>query len=273
MSIKTGEVFAFYVEQRKQYGMIQVLEKSKIGGYNVRVFYHLFDNFDSATINAVVKSNDFYYIKDFYQFDLTRSGKRVGRYMIPETVITPRLTRESDRKQNGALHWYVMDDTGVVETFTEFDNRLIPLSPAAAWGIQYIKQRWIEGFTLANWHELAEKWYEEYLKAYEPHKFLKKEMESIIERWKRTDRVPKEAFELLDVLLSTFTQQICKNKADSYAVEQKIQVLVEGLNAWNSQYHFIETEESEIILEYICDTLETYGCSYDFDLIDAYRQW
>ena len=39
MSVKSGDLFIFQVNDK--YGVIQVIEKSKISGYNVRVFCDL----------------------------------------------------------------------------------------------------------------------------------------------------------------------------------------------------------------------------------------
>ena len=273
MKIKSGEVFTFYIKQKKQYGIIQVLEKGKAGGYNVRVFYHLFNDANEMTINAVVCTCDYYYIKNFYPADLVRTGKSAGCFIIPKSVCTPTIMRASERKANGALYWYVMNDTGVIETFREFNDRLIPLSPANTWGIQYIKLRWLDGFTLANWHLLEEKWYNEYLKTHEPHRFLKKEKELLLREWKKTGRLSTDAFEKLDFLLSDFTKQIFENKKNSLVVEQKTEELIENLNLWNIEYQFLETEESAALVEYICDVLKSYDCSYDIDMIDRSRQW
>ena len=168
MVFRPGTVFVFYIEQENKYGIIQILHWGK-AGYNIRVFYKLIDNPERKAIDSAVKTTDFYYIKDFYPFDLL-NGKKVGHFAIPEFVSVPKYTRNCERKLNGELWWYVMEDSGNVKTYKMFDEKLKSLSPAASWGIQYIKKRWIEGFTLDNWHELEEKWYQDYIKNYEPHK-------------------------------------------------------------------------------------------------------
>lgn len=37
-NIKSGEVFAYFIEEKQQYGIIQVFGKTKLGYYNIRVF-------------------------------------------------------------------------------------------------------------------------------------------------------------------------------------------------------------------------------------------
>ena len=100
-----------------------------------------------------------------------------------------------------------MGDSGNVKIYKTFDEKLKPLSPGAAWGIQYIKKRWIEGFTLEHWHELEEKWYREYLKVYEPHKLLKARKENIIKCFVEKN-IPQAALEKLDALLSDFEMYV-----------------------------------------------------------------
>lgn len=273
MRIKFGEVFAFYVEQKKQYGIIQVLGKGKINGYDVRVLYYLIDNIDDVTIKNAIQTIDFYYIKNFHTNDLLTLGKRLGCFAIPEFVAIPRCMRESERKPNGDLYWYVMEDLKVTKTFKKFNDVLKPLSPAVSWGIQYIIKRWLEEFTLDNWHELEEKWYNEYLKVQEPHKFFIRKKEAIIKQFKKSGNISQEALKKLDILFSDFAKKLLANKEDSLQVNQIVKTLVFELNIWNSLHNFIDTEESEIIIEYISTLLEIYDCAYALDVMDAFRDW
>lgn len=273
MRIKFGEVFAFLVEQKNQYGIIQVLGNGKISGYDVRVLYYLTNNIDEMTIANAIQATDFYYIKNFHANDLLKSGKRLGCFAIPEFVAIPRYMRESERKPNGDLYWHVMEDLKVVKTFKEFNYALKPLSPAVSWGIQYITQRWLEEFTLDNWHELEEKWYREYLKAYAPQKFSKIKKEDIIKQLKKKGNVPQETLIKLDTLLSCFAEKLLVNKEDSLQVNQMVKTLVFEINILNSLHNFIDTEESEIIIEYITILLENYGFTNALDVIDEFREW
>ncbi len=272
MRIKYGEVFAFYIEQKNKYGIIQTLHWGGTG-YNVRVFYHMVDNIEEKTINSIVRTMDFYYIKNFFEFDLLRTGKKIGSFAVPEFVVLPKYTREAERKPSGELWWYVMEGLQTVATYKVFDESLKLLSPASSWGIQYIKKRWIEGFTLENWHELEEKWYKEYLKVYEPHKVVNNNKKAILNLWKNTEIIPQEALTRLDKLLSTFAKQISKNAKNTSKVNTSIEELVKELNILNSHYHFIETEERESIIEYIHSILEIYHCSDALDTVDKLRNW
>ena len=273
MKIQSGDVFAFIVEQNNQYGIIQVLENGKIGGYNVRIFYYLLGNIDDKAIETTIQSADYYYINNFHPSALVRNGKRLGCFAIPEVVIPPRYMRECERKPNGDLHWYVMEDMRVVKTLKKFDEGLKSLSPAAAWGIQYIKKRWLDGFTLDNWHELEEKWYADYLKTYEPDKFLAKEKVPPFEQWAKSGRIPQKPLQEIDLLFKTFILQVSAQKNDETAVHTSIKQLIEGLNTWNVQHNFIETEEREELINYIYDVLDTYHCKDLYDAIDSLRQW
>lgn len=273
MKIKSGEVFAFYIEQKNQYGIIQVLGKGKICGYNVRIFYDLLDNADSKSIDVAIKGTDFYYINNFHPGDLTQTGKRLGRFIIPEFVSIPKYMRECERKPNGKLYWYVTEDMRIVKTFKKFNETLKPLSPEAAWGIQYIKMRWLDGFTLDNWHELEEKWYADYLKTYEPDKFLAEKKVPPFEQWAKCGRITRKPLQEIDLLFKTFILQISTQKNDATAVRASIRQLIEGLNTWNIQHNHIETEEREELIKYIYDVLDTYHCKDLYDAIDSLRQW
>ncbi len=273
MRIKIGEIFAFYLKQRKQYGIIQVLGNGKISGYDIRVLYYLVNDINDTTIETAIQTTDFYYIKNFHANDLLDSGKRLGHFEIPNFVSIPRYMRESERKPNGDLYWYIMEDLNVIKTYKEFNDTLKPLSPAVSWGIQYIIQRWLEKFTLDNWHELEEKWYEEYLKVYESNKFYKRKKEAIIKQFKKNENIPQEALKKLDTLFSDFAKKLLGNKKDTVQVNQIVKALAFELNTWNSLHNFIETEESEIILEYVSDLLKNYDCAEALGVMDVFREW
>lgn len=271
MFLRPGTVFAFLVEQKNKYGIIQVLHWGK-AGYNVRVFYKLIDDLERKNVDSLVNTKDFYYIKDFYPFDFF-NGKKVGHFAIPRFVSIPKYTRNCERKRNGDLWWYVVEESGNVKTYKAFDEKLKSLSPATSWGIQYIKKRWVDGFTLDNWHELEEKWYIEYLSAYEPSKFFQREKEEVIKHFSKKESITKEALKKLDVLLSNFAKELYKNKRDKLLVNKIIEKLTVELNEWNSLYNFIETEESEIILEFVGDLLLKNDCTEALDVIDVFREW
>jgi len=273
MKIQYGEVFAFYLEQNNQYGIIQVLGRGKDGGYNVRVFYHLIDNTGSKAIDAVIQTTDFYYINNFLPSDLVRTGISLGQFVIPEFVSVPKYMRECERKPNGKLDWYVTEDMRIVKTFKEFNESLKLLSPEAAWGIQSIKKCWLDGFTLDNWHELEEKWYADYLKTYEPDKFLAEKKVPPFEQWAECGRITRKPLQEIDLLFKTFIQQISAQKNNTTAVQASIRQLIEGLNTWNIQHNLIETEEREELIKYIYDVLDTYHCKDLYDAIDSLRQW
>lgn len=134
-------------------------------------FYNLVNEIDFDTINATVNAKDFYYIKDFYKTDLLLGTvNRLGRFNVPKFVAVPKRTRYSERKPNGNLCWHILEDNRYIKSYEKYDDELKSLSPSAAWGIQYIKRRWLDSFTLGNWNELEDKWYREYLELYEPEK-------------------------------------------------------------------------------------------------------
>lgn len=273
MVVKIGEVFAFYLMQRKQYGIIQVLGNGKISGYDIRVLYYLVNDINDITIETAIKTNDFYYIKNFHTKDLLGMGKRLGRFEIPNFVSIPRYTREPERKPNGDLYWHIMEDLSVIKTYKVFNDTLKPLSPAVSWGIQYIIQRWLEKFTLDNWHEMEEKWYGEYLKKYEPNKFFKRKEEVVIKQFKNNKNLPKEAQKKLDTLLSDFVKKLLVNKKNKSQVNQIVMDLVFELNMLNSLHNFIETEEREVILEYVNDLLKSHDCTDALEVMDVFREW
>ena len=271
MFLRPGTVFAFFVEQKNKYGIIQVLHWGK-AGYNVRIFYKLIDDLERKTIDSLVNTMDFYYIKDFYPFDFS-NGKKVGHFAIPKFVSIPKQLRNCERKRNGDLWWYVVEESGNVKTYKIFDEKLKSLSPAASWGIQYIKKRWIDGFTLDNWNKLEEKWYAEYLKAYEPNRFSQRKKEKMINLFSKNESITQEDLEKIYSLFSNFEKEILANKKDMFHINQVVKNLTLELNVWNYSHNFIETEESEVILEYVNDILLKNECTEALDVIDVYRKW
>ena len=168
--IRPGEVFAYFIKEKNKYGLIQVLGKSRsyghVTGYNIRVFYNLIDSLDKKTINSTVNSKEFYYIQSFFKPDLLcNSDDRLERFDIPDFVIIPKYTRACERKPNGKLYWFVLEEMKCIKTYPKYEEELSSLSPSSAWGIQIIKLCWIEGFTLENWNQLEDKWYDEWLNA------------------------------------------------------------------------------------------------------------
>ncbi len=166
--IKSGDIFVFSVGSK--YGLIQVIEKSEIAGYHVRVFCDLIDQTNKKTIASIISNGSFYYLKDFYEYDLTNKSECRISYKLSHGIKMPRYMRASERKLSGDLIWYVMDvDEGkVVKEFKCFDEELATLSPVRTWGIEYITLRWNEGFSLDKWNDdLENKWYANYLKHYE----------------------------------------------------------------------------------------------------------
>ena len=170
LKIRHGSVYAFFLKEKNQYGLIQALDKGKICGRNVRIFYDLVNDLEYKTIEKVIQSDRFYYICDFQPAALVGTSSFQGRYQVPDFVTTPQYMRKSERQPDGRLYWYVLEDLRVVRTYEQFDESLKTLSPADAWGITYIKKRWLEGFSLESWHEWEDKWYMDYLRIYEPEK-------------------------------------------------------------------------------------------------------
>lgn len=272
MRIKPGDVFAFYIEQKRKYGIVQVLGKNSNAGYDVRIFNCLMDNIEDETIDVLVQTTDFYYILGFSSFDLV-TGKRIGRFAVPEFVIVPKYTRKCERKQSGTLVWYVMEDLCAVKTYKKFDETLKPLSPADAWGIQYIKMRWLDGFTLDNWHELEEKWYADYLQKYEPDKYLAVKKLPPFKQWAKNGRITPMQLEEMDSLFKTFIREASTHKDHAHAIKTAVRQLIDGLNAWNFRYNLIETEEREELMEYMDFVLRAYHCTDAEDYVDTHRRW
>ncbi|MBE5731019.1 MAG: hypothetical protein E7350_03630 [Clostridiales bacterium] len=168
--IKRGEIFAFDVDSK--YGIIQVIKKSKIAGYDVRVFYDLIDMLTEESVEDIINEGRYYFLRDFYENDLVNKSQNRFLHKPPLDIKIPRYMRQCERKLNGDLVWFVVDKVKgkVVKTSNKCDDDLIDLSPAEAWGIEHIKKRWKEHFTLERWCDLANAWYLEYLENYEPQK-------------------------------------------------------------------------------------------------------
>lgn len=130
------------------------------------------NNIDNESIDKLIRRGKFYFIKNFYKGDLLNAEYK--RYITEEIQIrTPKYMRSSERKINGKIIWYIIDtdDGKVIKKFSSFSKELIDLSPSEAWGIEYIKLRWQENFTLEKWNDFLEnKWYMNYLRLYEPEK-------------------------------------------------------------------------------------------------------
>ncbi len=157
--IKKRDTYLFAANDEK-YGLIQVIKKSR-SGFLVRVFYELIEENKEEKIGAMINGSDFYFIDNFMDFTLEESCKYVGKYDIPKSIVPPRLTRACERRVDGKIYWYVFDRKRkkLVKELDKVDDELKALSPDSSWGIEYIKRRWKEGFTLEKWHELAELWY------------------------------------------------------------------------------------------------------------------
>ena len=191
-NISKGDVFAFSLDAQKKYGLIQIIGNS-YAGFNVRVFYNPIEDFSSATICKIIQGKQFYYLRNFFTPLLVNEPDNyLGNYSLPPHVIMPRYMRSSERKENGKLYWYVFDVIAkkLVKTYTRFDEQLRELSPANSWGIEYIKKRWEENFTLENWHDLENQWYLAYLQKYEPERLDKKfKKPSPTTLWKKNKQV------------------------------------------------------------------------------------
>lgn len=160
--IKKGDVFLFPIDDK--YGLIQVIGKGKIAGYNVRVFNKLIDNTNKETIDNALNSIEYYFIKDFYTYDLLSKSSHQISYKMVNKIIIPRFMRTCETNTNDNIVWYVIDTkTGkVVKEYKEYSPELDDLSPSETWGIEYISKRWKESFTLKEWNNFQHKWLLEY---------------------------------------------------------------------------------------------------------------
>lgn len=216
-------------------------------------------------------------MKRFYENDLIKQGKYIGKFDIPSFVSFPKYLRSSERKANGKLVWYIFDSaTGaIVKTFNKFDKSLEKLSPNRAWGIEYIKLRWQEEFTLSKWNDnLENKWYFNYLKQYEPDKINKKNKHFIGENptsnWTYMDEKAKEN---INNLLNIFTVELLNKYKTNNDIKFAINKLINDLNKINLIYSCIGTIESEDLLEYLASVLSFIGDEDKFEIIDKKRQW
>lgn len=277
MHIKPGDIFMF--QAREKYGVIQVIEKSKYSGYNVRVFCDLIDEVNDNLIDELMQSERFYFIKDFYSNDLTKYKYKTSRH-IGDKIHMPKYMRASERKINGNIVWYIFDvEKGIiVEKFNKFNNKLISLSPFETWGIEYIEKRWAENFDLEKWNDkLLDTWYLNYLKKYEPEKIYKFNIQlkknSPLKKWNKENRISKEIFELLEKLFDEFTQNISKVNQLNIDRDKSLKQLILDINRINDKFHFLYTIESEELIEFINYLLSINNIIDENDIIDTYRKW
>lgn len=274
--IQEGDLFAFPLNGSNKYGLIQIISKLDVG-YKVRVFEKIYNSLTRDEINSIINSREFYYLKRFYENDLIKQGKYIGKFDIPSFVSFPKYLRSSERKANGKLVWYIFDSaTGaIVKTFNKFDKSLEKLSPNRAWGIEYIKLRWQEEFTLSKWNDnLENKWYFNYLKQYEPDKINKKNKHFIGENptsnWTYMDEKAKEN---INNLLNIFTVELLNKYKTNNDIKFAINKLINDLNKINLIYSCIGTIESEDLLEHLASVLSFIGDEDKFEIIDKKRQW
>ena len=276
MHIKSGDLFVFQVNNK--YGVIQVIEKSKVSGYNVRVFCDLIEEIKDNLINTLMQSNRFYFIKDFYSNDLMKCiYKKSGS--INEKIVMPKYMRSNERKTNGNIVWYIIDvdKSCVIKKFNSFDQELKELSPAETWGIEYIKKRWLEDFDLEKWNDkLLDIWYLNYLKTYEPEKVYNFNVNqlknnSILEKWNKEKRVSEELFELLDKCFDEFVKDI--SISNNSNKDKFLERLITGLNKLNEKFDFIQTIEREELIDYISYLLSVNNIVDNNDIIDKHRTW
>ena len=274
--MQEGDLFSFQLNNSNKYGLIQIISKQN-DVYKVRVFEKVFTCLTNDEIDSIINSQDFYYLKRFYENDLIKYGKYIGNCSIPSFVSFPQYLRSSERKANGKLVWYIFNSTtgAVVKTLNKFDKSLEKLSPNRTWGIEYIKLRWQEGFTLFQWNDnLENKWYFNYLKQYEPNKLVKINKQFLeknpTSNWTYMDEKAKEN---INNLLNKFTYELLNKYKTNEDIEFAINKLINDLNKINSIYSCIETIESEDLLEYLANVLFFVGYEDKFDIIDKKRQW
>lgn len=270
-----GDLFAYEINKLPEYGMIQVISKTNLG-YTIRVFEKTQTDLSVRNIDNLTASREFYYIREFSLSELMK-GTYLGHFNIPDFVKIPKLFRSSERKLNGKLYWHVIDAKSerVMKSYEKFDSSLTPLSPGGMWGIEYIKLRWLEGFTLEKWNDdLEDKWYMNYLRLYEPEKlsFPKKEFLQIAKPTSSWNIENKEIIKQIDSLLDTFLKSLLEMN-DQVGADEVVKSLVQELNALNAKYDCIETQEREELLEYISDILLFTDNENLFEMIDTMRNW
>jgi len=278
IKIKSGDLHIFQVDNR--YGVIQVIEKSKRVGYNVRVFCDLIDEIKDSNLNSLLESEKFYFIKDFYYNDLIKCNYKINKN-LDEKINMPRYMRSSERKNNGDIVWFVIDvERGkVVKKFNSFDGELTKLSPSQTWGIEYIKKRWVEGFDLEKWNnKLLDIWYLEYLKLYEPNKLYDFNMyqiknRSILTNWVKENRVSKEIVDEIEKKMIKLFEPVEDRQNLGVLRDKKLKRFILDINKLNIKYNFINTVEREELIDYINYILSANGIIDENDIIEKYRDW
>jgi len=277
--VKIGDIFVFRVESK--YGCIQVIEKSQVVGYHVRVFCDLIDKIDDNLIKSNADNSSFYYLKSFYEYTLLNESEYKLNYKNLNDVKMPKYMRTSERKINGDLFWYIVDVSSgkVKKEYSSFNDELIHLSPDNTWGIEYIKRRWLENFTLSRWNDdLENKWYLDYLRKCKPEALnnsILQKNQSLIQIWDLEKRISSNIIILLKSYFEKFEKELSEAQKDYKSVSEAIIELIEKLNLLNDKYYFISTQESEEIVEYINYLLGLYHY-VDFNKyldIDSLRRW
>ena len=153
--IKNGYIFLYKVEDK--IGLIQIINKTSVG-YNVRVFYDLINTYEE--INDILNSDRYYFIKNFYTFDLLKANDILS-CKINKSIKMPILMRTCEWNKNDKLIWYVINvkKRKVIKQYDIYHEELKDLSPEETWGIEYIIRLWKENFTLKNWNDLSIKWF------------------------------------------------------------------------------------------------------------------
>jgi len=289
IKLKSGDLFSFTTLEENKHGLIQVISKVK-QGFNVRVFFNVFTNLSHDNIHLILEDEEFYYIRNFYEFELlNKSQAYLGNYKISNNVKMPRYMRISERKINGDLKWYIVDTetSKITKTFNTFEEELRELSPANTWGIDYIKKRWRDKFTLQTWDNILEdKWYNDYLIKYEPNKLLKKQELTFLKIreskptivWKSNAKqhlnnpgLSETVITEIDILLDNFLEDIGKKNLES--THDITKTLIKNLNTINNIHNCIETTESEQLMNFIADVLQTIEFTNSIEVYDSIRNW
>ena len=285
--VMPGDVFAFETSIPNRNGLIQIIGKGKIG-LNIRVFYNLIEDGNNTILKSIIESENFYYIRDFYEFELINKSKiYLGNFKLPAFIKMPRYMRKSERL-NSNLKWYIFDtytDKIVAKDekiHCDFDN----LSPFDTWGIDYIKKRWQEGFTLLLWSEFEEFWYNDYLRKDSSNSLNNIDSMNVLELKKKKPTTSwtlkssqyanvtdtrKFVISYIDQQLDEFIDSIGLSNID--LINEALIRLINKLNLINSKYSFIETEESEDLVIFIDSVLRLskfYQNTIDFNSI---RNW
>ena len=284
--ISKGKVFSFYIEELSKYGLIQIINCID-GLVNIRVFYYPTDDLSFENIEKIVNSKDFYYIRHFFEFQFKKATNDLGVFAIPDFVRFPKYMRCNERKRNKDLIWFLVDieSTGkefVVKTFKKYDDSLKCYSPSDHWGIEGIINMWIEGFTLEKWNdEFENSLYYKWLEKYYPDEidskiFFKKDQLLKMKptnSWKKEEYIAKEIIEKTDERFDLFINALCKKNLSQEKVNLEIEKMIVFLNKLNMKQNFIETEESEQIVDFINKVLESFQYDDESDIIDSLRSW